>query len=740
MPIYSENKFSKLKSWKSLPYGSGNGVNNTEFPSPSFALFFKNPPYDTNPQVTRNFCFDDDYGNVFKHESLPQYIETTQFRFRRVFKLNKTKYSGIDFIYPQQDATDSNKVLFKRSSPKYSKVKMDRGVSGHNMPHYLAPWIGIPIDLDNEVSVSVTIPASNAWRLHGEGGPHDQILDSYWRTKLPNKNSVKLELYSPNNDITATWQRNSNSILDFDFSHDSLIDRVAGTYVDTRHTNNVFDENVVITLRSSGGILQNQDVPRKLYIIWKKKSGKDEIVGSISILPFPVIDHYVWYINVTQTATNTWEFMPLRTGIRPLVPAAIDIDNSGNYNPLGTVTRNVLRNEYGINLITLDQVNVQLQSFRDDTLANIGPPTPLFNAVSGGINVFNDNNPSSWVIGPDLPRQFANGINSTFGAQLRTRNLGPLTVPVLGGGTAPVIGPDGITPVSILQSPIFNITSPAGVNLTPLRSNLSIIYLCNSLNGFFPPPPMTLGLGSVPGGTNPIPNPAPSNLRNANYYYGDDDCQKYRNVSFSFPGSVYLFDSELTNANGLAGVNNPIQSNRTDGGTSCHRESVLTHELLHNFGLSHVFADAFTAGNQTLKHFEFVYQQFRNNLQYWYGNRLRRLPANTYTSWYYHKEEGVINNLATLRDFINQITSSNNQDLSFHYLDFISYYGFNDLVRIFHQGRNNILQGYNNPDGLLGLYQQPGIGDVSIPYSNVYQTLGGVTRCLSDYISSFESP
>lgn len=767
MPIFNESNakiLERLGRFRRVPYGCDREPLKPEFKTPSFALFFKNPPYDPDPQVIRNFCFDDDYGNTDHHFGHKRFLGTNQNRFRRVFKLEKSVANNdLEFFYPRKSDSYPNRIDF---IPPKSNLEFDKKGGKYNEPYYLAPWLGIPIDLAAEGNVSVTVPVSNAWRKHNIEKGNNDILDPYWRSKLPNDKKVTLELYSPDKEISARWESNNQNStnphkLDFDFSHDSLDDNIAGNYQNQQYTNGLFSENVIITLTADNAVapfsIENQGKPRKLYIIWKRQGKKDEIVGSISILPFPVYDHYIWFINVAEippdgSANNPnglLRYMPLRPKVKPFIPLSLDLDANKSHLQLGTISRQELRNQFGINLVVLDQVSSSVTYWKSDdrTIVQNGvstlTPTPtLWNNVIDGIQVHDDQLSATDNI--STPNLFRARIQATF----------PLVMPQDQG---PFIGMDNQIfdgtggrsriQVNASRNILPNDLAPESpVNLQPVYSNLSLIFICskynddndNRFNGFPPNPDgtITLGQGFVPGGSNPFPDRSDMN----NYFVGGDTNQAFPQIGFAFPGQVFLYDSELGDLNRFSGVTKPIVAADVDGGVSCHRESTLTHELLHNFGLSHIFSDGFTTPENRIPkprgHAEFTADQLEANLNYWHGNRIVPLHTANLTSWQYHipSYTNVPQNLRTIKSSlhhtINDITKYINEDLSFHFLDFISYYGVDDLIRILHEGNKMLLQGYNDTLGLAAviessnnLYYQP-TGTISIPYSNVYDNLG----------------
>lgn len=742
MPISSNVNLPGLRKDIPLPYGSEHLQ--SEFREAPFALFFKNPPYDEDPQAIRNFCFDDDYGNLYRHRSLSATRETIQLRFRRLFPLDE-----VDLIYPFVKNSADPTQLFFQLKPTKTRTRFDSSPSSRDRPFYLAPWLGIPIDLSSGgTDPSVTIPVSNAWRLHDDYPNNlSKLRDSYWRSRLPNESAVKLELMTYDADIEATWVSSGTSIQTYDFSHDAAsVDKV-GSYTDNAHQNNLFEDAVTIKLKadviSTGRQVRNEDVPRKLYIRWERGNNDWVTVGSLSILPFPIYDHYLWFINVTQEAPLLWTFRPLGMTNPPFIPQSLDLVVDAintNHRTLGSYTRDFFLNQYGVNLITVDNIAAVANTFRNDDGTPVGPGTrPLFSQVDADGSFFSTATPAPWTVGQANERDlFTQGIQQSFHNFLtgfRNRAGGPAPTfnrslgNLLDGLGNPVIDP--VTGQNVETWQNFTLAIPGVGNLAPNLSNLSVVYLCHTL------PPKTfadgagalvLGEGTSHAGFTPWPID-PLNLNGPNYIYANQALGKFQNARSSFPHAIFLYDSELTDANAARGgvLPNLIPPNRLDGGICCHRESTLVHELLHNFGFHHIFSEYDNLGNK-IPITGMIYSHFRNNFRKYFGGRIGALKPTTITDWTYHIPANSTAfqdaTFVSLRDKVNDITGYANLDLSFNYLDFVSYYGVESLIEILLTGLDKTLAG--NIDGdALGLYPNPTrpVGGVpraqgvSIPFS-----------------------
>lgn len=715
MPIYnfkgSPADLGDLTNTNTTIYGLGEQHPTYEYEPPQFALFFKNPPFDSNPQAFRNFCFDDNFGNKFEIPSINSTKELVLNRFIRLFRLDM---SIPEFVFPE--ANNLNKFKFQKTSNNGNKDKNMRiHGSKFNAATYLVPWLGIPIDLSSTVNPSVTIPISNAWRLHGQPRLSlNQNQDSYWRSKLPNKNDITLELYTEDLDISAVWNRNGQSALKFNFKHDQQDNsHNIGEYQDNRHNKNIFDEQITITLSATtsnqGRIIQNEDKPRRLYIIWKRSGlKKNQVVGSIAILPMPVIDHYMLFLNIQGSDTDAdlledqWTISQLTSTGPQFIPSAFDLaDNTNNHRQLGSVANDYLLNQYGIRLNVINQPitqEVYYQSTNPD--GTIAFTQVDFPTVMGNVT---DVVSTNWT-GLNPQAVYKSGIQNN----IRRFIFGAPTTNNLAGNT--LLGPDVNGQPALRR---INIQS-AGNNLHSHYSNLTIVCLCNSTTFGSETGPMTLGEGTTPVGSSPI-TPTP----NTDFFYCNQNYQSV--VRGTFPNFIYLYDAEFSGA--------PLIRGNMDGGVSCFRESTLIHELLHNLGLGHVFQKLGRDNEDGV----FLKSYFSNNLRYYNGTRLSKVKLDTSTQWRFKKKfipfssnKVVDQQNRAILNLLNQLTgSTDNQDLAFNYLDILSYYGFDALVQLFHAGRNNLINGYRTPPSPTGLYQLP-LNPISIPLSRVSTPVGTV--------------
>ena len=772
MAMLSQKNLEKLRRAQKRRYG----VDNTtfEFSAPEFALFFNNPDYAASTQVLRKFSFDNNYEWIFDYTEASERDAdiVSSMNYRRVFefKLNSFVRKEIKGQIEKFVTTDdiNSKVKWRKKS---KNIKFG----------YFAPWVGIPFDPNslmdpdpdddgyyNTSPVDIQLPVTNLWRRHSQ--PKSE--DTHWRSKLPEKNNVELELFVDKLDgeqINVKWIETGTAILNCNFLDDpEFANNHFEKLINIEYSGLVRDPNVLRERLNGKVLVKAEHVPRHIYLTRKIKSGKREVIGSFSLLPMPYIKHHLLFFNATRTSVNSevsnytlTQLGPQRAGRS--IPNSLDVSSIAGktatqiktqQQTLGTITQAALKNQYGVDVQVSENIIFRYVTYRSDTAARLPEnANQIIRADDGTIASFekansilldpNNADAEKKIISYNLqtPQSSAVAIENQMFEELSSGFLGQLTrgkkIGRLEDADGPILDDDN-NEIDVMQR--MELIDETGNIYQSTYSNLSVIFLCDGLPipptppvpnpvppGYVPPrPSLTLGLGSTPPTIFPTSN-SDDITRNSLYLQRSRDSGYAFSAQYSTPGVVCLFDNAKYLAPGLDPV--PGDTNTVDGTVTWYSERTLTHEILHNLGLPHIFKR--TGPDDTVNDVDvspLFQKRFNRDVKYeasttstWAANydldtslphqvnfktKLKKasLARNSYTI-------GLNNLWLILNDFgITQMEDEQYLNIEFNIFDILSYYGYGKLLVLLNHSAVNdrrglILRGLRNVDAKSGFFQ-----------------------------------